>query len=838
MPSPTSLRRLLPALAGVIVIFVTSAGVAHAEFGELSGSPVDLTGKVSESEQASHAFGVDPTDDSFYVGDEVVEGETAFYRIQKFSASGAELAEIRLKVNPNSAQLGERALEGIAVDPANKRVYLLVDREREPEEGEPVFDPESPAAAALYAFSTEVKNANKELEPAQGTKNAEGMLISLNAEAKTARTALIDPHGIAVDPTNGEVIILGQEDLQMKAGEPEELRTAVQRVHISEPSGSASLVYRYVDINNCLDGGEAAGGESACEEGPSVGAQPYSPIVVPGINGASEGRVYAERGRELWEIPASKTELEPKRFETDPKRLLPTALSEELTEQPFLEFPKSAEELAEEVGGTMAFSAGSSEGEGKFYLNAATSIPGNKTTIVSAAALVIGYSEKSGTPEAKEIGWTAGHTESAGEKCSIVKKGNDVLQIAGGEKENIFVFDAHVKVGTVSPAGVDIFGFGPGGAGCPHTEATTPSVKVKDSEGKEVEVSPVPLGEPTTLSSTLTEGNAKKVVWKFKNVTTGEKEETVEEPVYQFQTTNLPHKFEEPGTYDITEVIETDDLASPTVEVKREVDVSATPISVEFSHPATATVGTPVRFEAAINDPHETGTPHLKYTWTFGDGQEKSGETTSTSFTEEYTYLAEGTPSVTLKVTDAHGASGEATETISVGGGSGGGGGGGSGSGGGGSGGSGSGGGGSGGSGSGGGSGGGGGNQVGGSPQTKTTEGAPEASIAGNSISVASSGSVALKVSCPAGDSSCSGTVTLRTAGAVAARAASHPRKGDKHKSVLTLASGSFTVAGGQAGTVTLHLSAAGRALLARVHTLRVQATVLAHDPSGASHTS
>jgi hypothetical protein len=97
---------------------------------------------------------------------------------------------------------------------------------------------------------------------------------------------------------------------------------------------------------------------------------------------------------------------------------------------------------------------------------------------------------------------------------------------------------------------------------------------------------------------------------------------------------------------------------------------------------------------------------------------------------------------------------------------------------------------------------------------------------------------VALKVSCPAGDSSCSGTVTLRTASAVAARVASHRGKRGKHKSVLTLASGSFTVAGGQAGTVTLHLSAAGRALLAREHTLRVQATVVAHDPSGASHTA
>jgi hypothetical protein len=762
VPSPTSFRRLLPALVGLIVMLTTGAGVAHAEFGELSSSPVDLTGKVSESPQKPHVFGVDPTDDSFYVGDEVtkIEGpnELHFYRVQKFSSSGTQLAEIQIKAKEASVELGDAALEGLAVDAADKRVYLLVSRLREPEEEEPVFDSALPAAATLYAFSTEVKNSEHKLEAAEDTKNAEGLLTELHSEAKEPRVALLNPHGISVDPTNGEVVILGQEDLQTTAGGEPELRAAVQRVHSAGAIGS-----RYIDITNCLDEGNTSGGEQEC----GTTGEPFSPIVVPGTG---EGKVYVERSREIWGIPSSTTEFkpatkskaEPKSFETEPKRIVPTEANEELgSEQALLEFPKAGEVLAEEVGGSMIFVPG----QERIYLTGAATINITKGTATNAGVLILGYAEHSGKAEAKEIGWTGGEAESSGEKCSLPKKGNPELLIGGGEKEDVFVFDARGS-GSV---GVNVFGFGPDGAGCPHAEATAPSVKVKNNSGQEVEVSPVPLGEAVTLSSTLTEGNAESVKWKFKDLTSGE-EEPVEEAGYEFETTTLKHKFERVGKYEVSETIETDNLASPAIEVKREVVVGTTPIAVEFSHPATATVGKPIRFEAVVNDPHETGTPHLKYVWVFGDGQEKSGETTSTNFAEEHTYTAESTPSVTLKVTDGHGIGGEVTETISVSGEPGGGGGGG------------------------GNTGGstsnnnsGGNNQGGGSVANgKAPESTPEASIASNSVSVASSGMVALKVSCPAGDSSCSGTVTLRTNGAVAARAAGR-HKGKHKKTVLTL---------------------------------------------------
>ena len=109
------------------------------------------------------------------------------------------------------------------------------------------------------------------------------------------------------------------------------------------------------------------------------------------------------------------------------------------------------------------------------------------------------------------------------------------------------------------------------------------------------------------------------------------------------------------------------------------------------------------------------------------------------------------------------------------------------------------------------------------------------ARLVSTALQVSAAGAVSVKVSCPTGESRCSGAVTLRTLAAVSVPAA---RAAKKKASVLTLATGSFTVAGGKVATVKLHLSAKARVLLARVHTLRARATLVAHDPAGATHTT
>jgi hypothetical protein len=105
--------------------------------------------------------------------------------------------------------------------------------------------------------------------------------------------------------------------------------------------------------------------------------------------------------------------------------------------------------------------------------------------------------------------------------------------------------------------------------------------------------------------------------------------------------------------------------------------------------------------------------------------------------------------------------------------------------------------------------------------------------VGGSSDTATPAGLVSAKVSCPAGEVSCSGSITLQTLGAVSASA-----REAKRKAVLTLARGSFTVAGGKTAAVKLQLSAAARKLLKRSRTLRAKATILAHDSHGATHTT
>jgi outer membrane protein assembly factor BamB len=109
----------------------------------------------------------------------------------------------------------------------------------------------------------------------------------------------------------------------------------------------------------------------------------------------------------------------------------------------------------------------------------------------------------------------------------------------------------------------------------------------------------------------------------------------------------------------------------------------------------------------------------------------------------------------------------------------------------------------------------------------------PEAELTNAALAASPAGTVNVSVSCPVTEIRCEGTVTLRTLTAV--RAATGHRRNLK-AAFLTLATGSFTVAGGRVTTVRLRLSVKARALLARNHVLRARATVVAHDPAGVTH--
>jgi hypothetical protein len=96
-------------------------------------------------------------------------------------------------------------------------------------------------------------------------------------------------------------------------------------------------------------------------------------------------------------------------------------------------------------------------------------------------------------------------------------------------------------------------------------------------------------------------------------------------------------------------------------------------------------------------------------------------------------------------------------------------------------------------------------------------------------LTASGSGTLSVRVSCPAGQVYCRGTITIRTLSAVAAGG----RSGKA--TILTLAHGSFDLLAGQKGTLKLRLSAKARALIAQAHVLRASASVVTRDPAGAT---
>src|ERR1700733_6199334 len=113
-------------------------------------------------------------------------------------------------------------------------------------------------------------------------------------------------------------------------------------------------------------------------------------------------------------------------------------------------------------------------------------------------------------------------------------------------------------------------------------------------------------------------------------------------------------------------------------------------------------------------------------------------------------------------------------------------------------------------------------------------EASPDVALARKPLRANAVGVVALKLSCPAGDTKCTGALTLRTQKAITSTAGARRAK----PAVFTFGTATFTIAGGKVVTVLLHLSNKARALLERLHMLAVRATIVAHSPAGATHTA
>jgi PKD repeat protein len=776
-------RSLLSALAGGLLIAGVASASAQADsYGEVARFPISSGGfALSET---TNAFGIDQSDNNLFVGLEKQVGgeETGEYEIFEFPESGnkGSATATTAVLKPKRGD----GFEGIAVDSVTHRIYALGLYLRETAK----IDNEEPAAGTVYAFE---EQAGKLISAVPS--NPAGELMGPEAlkahqtpkeEEEHGTAALLNPTGITVDSKTDEVIILGEVD-HGAAGR----HMALQKIRINA-NGEGELGQQYVDPN-----------ETEPEEF-------NSPVILP------DGAIYVQSddfpSASLNEIPAS--------FDSSTAPTTAFDLNTEESVGPFenrLEFDVSPDPIV--AGAALSLAPGPGSG-GMVYSDAEVQEQSfHEDEVVNEGpfqgVLAVNYEEGAGA-KFSEHGTTGGQSETAdGAKGKCVIAENEAATyplLAAGENEKLFV---------LSSATLEVIEFGKGGTGCPHASVpTTPPITASVSGKVLQEGESISAGTEVTLGSVVLQGNALSAEWSLEPGKPAVTTKPEGKDFYE-QTTGVTHTFAEEGTFKVVEKIHTDNLATPELTVERTIVVKAAAPKVTSVITKGATVNQPVELQvnAAGN-----GAPITAYHWKFGDG---SAEETTTAAKTFHTYTAAGKYTVEVTATNKVGTSeaGKGNLTVAA--------------------------------------------ESSSPPPTTTTttssstpssstESAPppsggvlgvnnsapppvpDATIASTSLSVSSSGAVAIKISCPAGESVCSGTVVLRTLSAVASAASSKKKKKKSKAAILTLASGSFSVAGGQSKTITLHLSSSARALLAHSHTLKARATVVAHDLAGASHTT
>jgi hypothetical protein len=931
--TPWRLLVAVAALLAIMAVTTAEASAASGAFGQLaqfgeranqgkSESEPTAAGKIAGAKKSAeieshNAIGVDPEEgnDVFVLDEPVVPKETTikslevdtikrYVRIQKFTPSGGFVTATKTftvtspEVEEEEDLLEAESLSNIAVDPSRGVIYVLAE---EPRRYELVKDKEAPVASALYAFKTSTlapaENADKE--------GVEGLLVGpseLQAESETAGAPLLEPHGITVDPTTHEVIILGHvAESGAEKDSIAEDHFALQRV-----SDAGTLGEKYVDKKDFFQ-----------KTARSLEYFPTSPVVTP------TGHVLV-LFQGLAEIPNNfKAATE--------KEESPTQVSSEQGPEDVNAILESGDE--DEFGGSLSVGPGGTLWEPAAIVNEALRLQG------SGNPHVAGVAERSASGAL--IGWSGGQTPEKktrpGDEC-VLEPGVEAepLSVAAGANGDVFVLaPEYLKTGEgFDPATRNaIFELGPNGVGCPTASGST--IDVEENGEQLAETEPVAVEKQLQFSTSVVQADALSLELKIENkathttaVVTEPLGYRIEESLPALQQPEIDYAFDEPGEYEVTATVHTDDLTTPEVKAtsSRTVKVDEPPVIAPSGQPAaqSVTAGASATFTATAaavpeataswevsvkGGPYEPATgvkvitrPVGKTTVseltvekttlsenesnyiaifknTFGGhsykavsnaatltvtGEPKAPEVTAApqsvsveagkpaSFTASasgspepriqwevstdggvswadvtsatsptlaiaaaqlsengYQYRAKFTNEFASKLHEA--VSGAATLAVTP------------------------------------------------AavvtppppppppPPTTTTTPThevlgvtalndPKATVASTSVTVSSGGALSLKITCPTGETQCIGTITLKTLTAVLA-SSSDAHDAKAKRAILTLTSGSFSVLGGAAQTVKLHLSAAARSLLAHSHMLRVKATLAAHNPAGAKHT-
>jgi hypothetical protein len=752
------------------------------------------------------------------------------------------------------------------------------------------------------------KNLEHE-KPAKTKTEIDEVISKRDKELKPTERPLLDPRGMAVDPATGDLVISGNEDEAQRepvneGKEDKQCRAALQFVKTTGRSGDLelSLGARYVDEQDGVLFGRAAKteengcGEAQEEEG-GIEQAPASPVFAPdgSVLGYDEYKAEEEPGLgqphcdvavgeppedcvgvedSIWQLtpPLSKEKEEaPGVVEMSPKLLFVPK-----TVEPF-EF----EESQGQPSSVMSLVPTTHEGmtsttEGTIYLAGDDLFESNEAPAVT----VLHYSHPSGgEPSITGIGWIGG--ARPGEhyrrlECNLHEENEGPTMLGGLSQQDgkpgflalVFYEERFVEHANEPYAEVLEFGEGGNPQPCPQVPVTTPVVS--DAKGG----TKPEAGTNLTITSTLGDQGgavaaaaAKSVTWVVRLTSAdGAGEETSYNTNFENELPNweeeirsgqleefhlLPGELTfdytptKVGTYEITDIVHTDDLADEIArpEEPARVTVGPSELTVEpnvpepwavFAHEQEA------RLSARVEGKGKEDLRVKRVVWEF-EGTRDEETSPKLPVAPEVTVEVKHTfnrcataPSTKCKIVvtvEAETASGdvhtgsahfemtvletksereqEEAERSLFGGGGGG-------------------------SGSGGGSGGG---SSGGGAAGSSGVQVYKASFSGSSLSVSPSGAVPVKIICPSGGA-CEGTLTLQTLNAVAGSAGpqlAHPRASKKKskKKILTLASSPYSLTGGSK-SVTLHLKSAARALLSRSHgVLRAKLEILSRGVGG-----
>ncbi|HTZ65317.1 MAG TPA: hypothetical protein VMB51_14530 [Solirubrobacteraceae bacterium] len=869
LASPFALASLL-----ALVVLASAASPAGAKpWGELKEfKPSKLTGEAERLEEWPSKFAAGPNG-TYYV---LLQGEFEKKIILQRYHEGDLQAETQIEPPKVSAKdENENATEAsnaaIAVDPNPKnepgreRVYVLFVYERrgqnpsEENDEQYPLDSEMQALGSLYAFEYK-SSGGGELVSAKTEKNKPAPALTREAmhseaeeehgagtELNPSERPLLDPRGMAVDPATGDLAISGNEDEApmervQKGEEEKQCRAALQFVKTSGGSGQLelSLGARYVDKQAKLLSGQPLTHqpETGCgnaEEGErGVEQAPASPVFAPdgSVLGFSEEREVGELELEpgIWQLagPLSQAQEEAagKVEEMTPKQLfLPTSI------EPWESFS------GREQPTSMMSLVPTSATEGTIYLSGVYGYFGKQP-----APSVLHYSHPSGgEPSIAEVGWIGGAKENeflGTAPCNIHPYPNDEPTMLGGLTGGGFLALAFYEEETAShePQGkyfAEVLEFGEGGKteGCPTVPVSTPVATYQGEPKQQVEAGSAltitsVLGKVEPNGATRAAAAAKSVTWTVKFTSPeGAHEETSYPVSYEKalpSEVTLDYTPGKAGTYEISDKVQTDDLADEAAQSETsKLTVTPGGLKVQLRSPEPSEVHAGEGEATLTAEVHGEEKTHLKkVAWEFGENakdEEASSQELPATLQVKHVFNRCATVKCKIIVTveaetashSVEKASGQVEITVrpskaeeekenekSPGGG--------------------------------------GGPPPpppppppGGGPTAKGGVEAYIASFSGSSLSVSSSGAVPVKVTCPSGGS-CSGTLTLQTASAVATSHKKHAKK-----KFLTLASGSFSLTAGSR-SVTLHLSAAARSLLSHSHgALRAKLTILSRGVGG-----